>query len=57
MNVYRQNLLHAQDFWKQAYDKGVKPWSYIPGKKISLNSKHIKAKRDKKLKAKFFRLF
>ena len=24
MNVYCQNLLHAQDFQKQAHDKGIK---------------------------------
>ena len=54
MNVYCQNLLHAQDFQKRAYDKGIKLRSYIPGEKIWLNSKHIKTKRNKKLETKFF---
>ena len=49
INVYCQNLLHVQDLEKQVYDKGVKPWNYISSKKIWLNSKHIKTKRNRKL--------
>ena len=54
MNIYCQNLLHVQNLQKQANDKEVKPWSYVPGKKVSLNSKYIKRKKNWKLKAKFF---
>ena len=57
MNIYCQNLLYAQDLQNQVYDKGVKPKSYTPGKKVWLNSKHIKTKTNRKLKAKIFRLF
>ena len=52
--VYQKNLHYAQELQKQAYDKRVKPWSYAPGKKVWLNSKYIKTKRNRKLKAKFF---
>ena len=54
MIVSRENLHHAQKLQKQAHDKGVKPWSYASGGKIRLNSKYIKTKRNRKLKAKFF---
>ena len=57
MNIYRQNLLYAQDLQKQAYDNRVKPWSYTLDEKVWLKSKYIKTKRDQKLKAKFFRPF
>ena len=57
INVCCQNLLHAQDFQKRAYDKGVKPWSYVMGEKVWLNNKHIKIKKNQKLKVKFFRPF
>ena len=57
MNVCCQNLLHAQDLKKQAHDKEVKPQCYPLRKKIWLNSKHIKKKKNRKLEAKFFRLF
>ena len=46
MNVCYQNLLHAQNLYKQAHDKGVKPQSYAPDEKIWLNSKHIKTKKN-----------
>ena len=52
--VFRENLYHAQELQKRAYDKGVKPWSYAPGKKVWLNSKYIKTKRNRKMEAKFF---
>ena len=54
MIVYQENLYHAQKLQKQAHDKGVKPWSYAPDKKVWLNSKYIKTKRNQKLEAKFF---
>ena len=54
MIVYCKTLYHAQEFQKRAYDKGVKPQSYIPGKKIWLHSRFIKTKRNRKLEAKFF---
>ena len=52
--VCRENLHHAQELQKRAYDKGVKTRSYAPGKKVWLNSKFIKTKRNRKLEAKFF---
>ena len=54
MIVCRNNLYHAQELQKRAYEKGVKPWSYTPGEKVWLNSKYIKTKRNRKLEAKFF---
>ena len=57
MIIYRKNLYHAQKLQKRAHNKGVKPWSYAPGKIVWLNTKFIKTKRNRKLKAKFFRLF
>ncbi len=57
MEVCCQNLLHAQEQQKKAHDKRVKSRSYAPGKKVWLNSKYIKTKRNKKLESKFFGLF
>ena len=57
MIVCRENLHHAKQLQKQAYNKGVKPRNYAPGEKVWLNSKHIKTKQNQKLKAKFFRPF
>ena len=54
MIVCCKNLHHAQELQKRAYDKRVKPWSYASGKKVWLNSKFIKTKRNRKLEAKFF---
>ena len=54
MVVYCENLHHAQELQKRAYDKGVEPQSYAPGEKIWLNSKFIKTRRNRKLEAKFF---
>lgn len=31
MSIFEQNLLYAQELWKQAYDKCFKPHSYILG--------------------------
>ena len=57
MAAYQQNLHHAQKLQKQAHNKGVKPQSYTPGNKVWLSSKHLKTKRNCKLKVKFFGLF
>ena len=57
MIVCRENLHHAQEFQKRAYDKGVKPRNYAPDNKVWLNSKYIKTKQNRKLEAKFFRPF
>ena len=57
MIVCRENLHHTQELQKQTHDKGVKPRSYAPGEKVWLNSKYIKTKRNRKLKAKFFKTF
>ena len=54
MIVCRENLYHAQELQKQAHNKGAKPQSYSPSKKVWLNSKYIKTKRNRKLEAKFF---
>ena len=57
MAICRENLQHAQKLQKQAHDKGTKPRNYISGKKAWLNSKYIKTKHNRKLEAKFFKLF
>ena len=57
MIVCQQNLHHAQEFQKQIHNKSVKLQSYTPGDKVWLSSKHLKTKRNCKLKAKFFGLF
>ena len=57
INVCQKNLYHAQEFQKQAHNKGIKPKSYAPGDKVWLNSKYIKTKQNRKLEAKFFGLF
>ena len=57
MTVCRENLHHAQELQKRAHDKGVKPRSYAPSDKVWLNSKYIKTKQNRKLKAKFFKPF
>ena len=54
MIVCQKNLYHAQKLQKRAHNKGVKPQSYSPSKKVWLNSKYIKTKRNRKLEAKFF---
>ena len=46
MVVYRENLHHIKELQKLAYNKGVKPKSYTPGDKVSLNSKYIKTKQN-----------
>ena len=57
MEVCCQNLLYAQALQKRAHDKGVKNCNYAPSKKVWLNSKYIKTKRNKKLESKFFAPF
>ena len=54
MNVCRENLQHAQELQKRYHDKHAKPKSYALGKKVWLNSKYIKTKRNCKLETKFF---
>ena len=49
-----KNLYHAQEFQRQAHDKGVKLWCYALGKKVWLNSKYIKTKHNRNLEIKFF---
>ena len=57
MIIYRENLYITQEIQKQAHNKRVKPQSYASDKKVWLNSKYIKTKHNRKLKAKFFRPF
>ncbi len=52
-----QNLLHIEELQKRPHNKRVKSRSYALGKKVWLNSKYIKTKRNKKLENKFFRAF
>lgn len=54
---WQQNLLHAQEFQKQAYNKGVRPCRYGLSEKIQLNSKYTKKKQNEKLNTKIFNLF
>ena len=54
MEVCCLNLLYTKKLQKKAHDKGVKSRSYALGKKIWLNSKYIKTKKNKKLENKFF---
>ena len=54
MIVCRENLHHAQELQKRAYNKGVKPRRYASSDKVWLNSKYIKTKQNRKLGAKFF---
>ena len=56
MEVYCQNLLHAPELHKRAYDKGVKSCSYASSEKVWLNSKYIKTKREKSLRISFLDL-
>ena len=53
MAACQQNLHHAQELQKQAYNKDVKPQSYAPSDKVWLSSKYFKTKRNCKLEAKF----
>ena len=44
--VYKKNLYYSLKLQKRAYNKGVKPWSYIPSNKVWLNNKYIKIKEN-----------
>lgn len=57
MKICQQNLLHAKELQKQAYNKDVKLCNYALGEKVWLNSQYIKTKQNQKLEAKFFRSF
>ena len=57
MAACRENLQHTQELQKRAHDKGTKHKSYASGKKVWLNSKYIKTKRNRKLEVKFFEPF
>ena len=46
MTVCWENLHHAQELQKRAYNKGVKPKNYAPEDKVWLNSKYIKTKQN-----------
>ena len=52
--VCQENLYYAQELQNWAHNKGVKPWNYAVGKKVWLNSKYIKTKRNRNLEAKLF---
>ena len=54
IKITYQNLLYTQKLQKKAHNKRVKNHSYALGKKVWLNSKYIKTKRNKKLENKFF---
>ena len=54
MTVYRDNLQYAQELQKRYHDKNAKPRSYAPDENVWFNSKYIKPKPNRKLKAKFF---
>ena len=53
----QKNLYRTQELQKQDHNKGVKPRTYALDDKVWLNSKYIKTKQNRKLEAKFFRLF
>ena len=52
--VWQENLYYTQKLQKQAYNKDVKPKSYIFKNKVWLNSKYIMTNQNWKLEAKFF---
>ena len=54
MIICQENFHHTQKLQKQAHNKGVKPRNYASHDKVWLNSKYIKTKQNRKLKAKFF---
>ena len=57
MEIYCQNLLYAQKLQNKTLDKRVKSRNCALDKKVWLNSKYIKTKKNKKLENKFFGLF
>ena len=54
MTICQEKPHHAQKLQKRAYNKSVKPSSYVLNNKVWYNSKYIKTKRNQKLEAKFF---
>lgn len=44
MLICQQNLFHTQKISIKIYNKGRKPWIYMPSKKVWLNSKYLKIK-------------
>ena len=54
MIVYRENLYHAQELQKPAYNTGVKLKNYASSDKVSLNSKYLKTQQNQKSEVKFF---
>ena len=54
MIVCYENSHHVPELQKRAHDKRVKLRSYASSKKVWLNSKFIKTKRNRKLEKKFF---
>ena len=57
MTICWENLYYTQELQKRADNKGVKSKSHAFSDKVWLNSKYIKTKQNRKLEAKFFRLF
>ena len=57
MKVCYLNLFYAQELQKKIHNKRVKSCSYAPDKKVRLNSKYIKTKKNKKLESKVFGSF
>ena len=55
MTICRKNLHHAQKLQKQAPNKNITLKNYVFNYKIGLNSKHMKTKKNRKFKNKFFR--
>ena len=46
MDICQQNLLYAKKLQKKVYDKSVKSQSHALEKKVWLNNKYIKTKRN-----------
>lgn len=57
MTLYRKSIHHAQKVQKRHHNQTIKLRSYTSADKVWLNSKYHITKWNKKLKAKFFRLF
>ena len=55
--VYYKNPYYTYKLSKQAYNKSVKPKSYIFNNKVWLYNKYIKTKLNQKLEARFFDRF
>lgn len=55
--IYQKNIEHAQKLLIKTYKERTKLKSYALGRKVWLNIKYMKIKRNKKLESKFFRWF